>query len=154
VRDVKILRTARKFATGLISDGRPKKQNERQKMRIDHLAFRVADRKKTVEFFQKALGYRIQTEFAINFTDDDVARCFALEPPEKLELPVSILPWVYSGLIYTGGSEKWDGGHRYQEIVKPTVERSQEYHMPPEIFVSDGTPGSIVGDWVAARGGE
>jgi 4-hydroxyphenylpyruvate dioxygenase-like putative hemolysin len=28
-----------------------------------------------------------------------------------------------------------------------------EYHMSPEIFVSDGTPDSIVGQWVAARGG-
>jgi len=28
-----------------------------------------------------------------------------------------------------------------------------EYHASPEIFVSDGPEGSIVGDWVAARGG-
>ena len=27
------------------------------------------------------------------------------------------------------------------------------YHLPPEIFVSDGTPDSVVGQWVAARGG-
>ena len=27
------------------------------------------------------------------------------------------------------------------------------YHSPPEIFVSDGPPGSIVGDWVDERGG-
>jgi 4-hydroxyphenylpyruvate dioxygenase-like putative hemolysin len=27
-----------------------------------------------------------------------------------------------------------------------------EYHAPPEIFVSDGPSGSIVGDWVAGRG--
>src|SRR5690606_13107426 len=27
------------------------------------------------------------------------------------------------------------------------------YHLAPEIFVSDGTPDSIVGKWVAARGG-
>ena len=26
-----------------------------------------------------------------------------------------------------------------------------EYHAPPEIFISDGLVGSIVGDWVAAR---
>ncbi len=25
------------------------------------------------------------------------------------------------------------------------------YHAPPEIFVSDGKPGSIVGDWVLER---
>ena len=27
------------------------------------------------------------------------------------------------------------------------------YHIAPELFVSDGPPGSIVGDWVKARGG-
>ena len=30
---------------------------------------------------------------------------------------------------------------------------SDNYHLAPEIFVSDGSPGSIVGDWVKARGG-
>lgn len=28
-----------------------------------------------------------------------------------------------------------------------------EFHLPPEIFVSDGTPDSIVGRWVARRDG-
>ena len=28
-----------------------------------------------------------------------------------------------------------------------------ELHAPPKIFVSDGPEGSIVGDWVAERGG-
>jgi 4-hydroxyphenylpyruvate dioxygenase-like putative hemolysin len=31
--------------------------------------------------------------------------------------------------------------------------KTQEYHLAPEIFVSDGTPGSIVAEWVAARAG-
>jgi 4-hydroxyphenylpyruvate dioxygenase-like putative hemolysin len=29
----------------------------------------------------------------------------------------------------------------------------QAYHMPPEIFVSNGTPGSVVSDWVQKRDG-
>ena len=33
------------------------------------------------------------------------------------------------------------------------TESPVEYHAPPEIFVSDGPEGSIVGDWVAERGG-
>lgn len=122
-------------------------------MRIDHLAFRVADRLKTVDFFQKALGYKVQTEFTIDFGEGDTAKCFALEPSEKLNLPVSILPWVYGAVIYAGGGEKWDGSNRFQEVTSTVQEHIQVYHMPPEIFVSDGTPGSIVGNWVAARGG-
>ena len=34
----------------------------------------------------------------------------------------------------------------------PTSSIKCEYHASPEIFVSDGPEGSIVGDWVAARG--
>ncbi len=30
---------------------------------------------------------------------------------------------------------------------------NQEHHLAPEIFVSDGSCGSIVADWVNARGG-
>jgi catechol 2,3-dioxygenase-like lactoylglutathione lyase family enzyme len=109
-------------------------------MRIDHIAFRVADRNKTAKFFQDALGYRIQTEFPIDFGDGDTVKCFALEPPEKLPLSSKILPWAYSGVIY-------------QEMPDKVQEHLQEYHIAPEIFVSDGSPNSIVGKWVAARGG-
>jgi len=38
-------------------------------------------------------------------------------------------------------------------INTPGVGQPLQFHMAPEIFVSDGTPGSIVGDWVADRGG-
>lgn len=84
-----------------------------------------------------ALGYKIQQEFAIKFDDGTTAQCIALEPPEKTRKDVM---WVGSELYYYT-----------QDGV--TVEHQQEYHMPPEIFVSDGPLGSIVGDWVAARNG-
>jgi catechol 2,3-dioxygenase-like lactoylglutathione lyase family enzyme len=96
-------------------------------MRLDHIAYRVADRKKTARFFMDAFGYKVQTEFDIHFDDGTGAKCIALEPPEKLGADV---PWK----TFAAGSE-------------------QEYHLPPEIFVSDGSPDSVVGQWVAARGG-
>jgi 4-hydroxyphenylpyruvate dioxygenase-like putative hemolysin len=98
-------------------------------MRIDHIAFRVPDRTATVKFLCEALGYKVQQEFPIYFDDEhiDMAMCTALEPPEKLDAPV---PW----------STVLPGQHR------------QEYHMPPEIFVSEGTPGSIVNEWVKQHG--
>lgn len=101
-------------------------------MRLDHIAYRVADREKTVNFFMQAFGYHIQDEFVINFEDGSYAKCMALEPPEKCksELP---LPWT---LLHN---------------ATPGV--SQEYHLAPEIFVSDGLPGSVVADWVAGRDG-
>jgi 4-hydroxyphenylpyruvate dioxygenase-like putative hemolysin len=104
-------------------------------MRLDHIAYRVADRHKTVEFFINALNYRVQTEFDIKFADGEVARCFALEPPEKPTKPV---PWTCE-----------------MENVPSDLSSfaASIYHMAPEIFVSDGSPDSIVGKWVAARGG-
>ena len=103
-------------------------------MRIDHIAYRVANRHKTAKFFQDAFGYRIQTEFAINFDDGSTARCFALEPPEKND---SNLPWTLESI--TSGFEV--------EAFKT------EYHLAPEIFVSDGEPKSVVGKWVESRNG-
>jgi catechol 2,3-dioxygenase-like lactoylglutathione lyase family enzyme len=101
-------------------------------MRLDHIAYRVADRVKTANFFIEALGYRIQTEFPIKFGDGSTAQCIALEPPEK---PKNYnIPWVYHGHI------------EMPESFHP-------YHLAPEIFVSDGSPDSIVGQWVAARNG-
>jgi len=98
-------------------------------MRIDHIAYRVADRKKTADFFMKSFGYHVQTEFEINFDDGSSAECLALEPPEK---EITGAPWTAHA---------------------PFAGVDLEYHLPPEIFISDGDPGSIVGQWVAARGG-
>lgn len=94
-------------------------------MRLDHIAYRVADRVKTANFFIEAFDYRIQTEFPIKFGDGSTAQCIALEPPEK---PTKSIPWI----------SEFDGTF---------------YHLAPEIFVSDGSPDSIVGQWVAARNG-
>ena len=99
-------------------------------MRIDHIAYRVGDRKKTAKFFMDAFGYKLQQEFTLDFGEGKTAECIALEPPEKLEKNV---PWTFFQPIHD--------------------ELKQEYHLPPEIFVSDGSPGSIVGDWVEKRNG-
>jgi len=102
-------------------------------MRLDHIAYRVADRKKTAQFFIDAFGYRVQDQFEIKFDDGSTARCLALEPPEKLASATTPLPWTHLSHLPDG--------------VK------QEFHMPPEIFVSDGEPGSVVFEWVKHRDG-
>ena len=107
-------------------------------MRLDHIAYRVADRHKTVEFFKNAFGYTVQTEFEIEFEDNSKAKCFALEPPEK-NTNIKNVPWAWRVLGIDGLSDD--------------ITQDQVYHLAPEIFVSDGTPGSIVGNWVSARGG-
>lgn len=110
-------------------------------MRLDHIAYRVKDRNKSAQFFINAFGYRIQQEFEIDFPDGTKVKCIALEPPEK---PAVIDPKFFS---WTHGLSIDDYGN-----LLPDLECG-EYHIPPEIFVSDGPAGSIVGDWVEKRGG-
>ena len=107
-------------------------------MRLDHIAYRTADRVKTAQFFIDALGYRIQTEFKLEFDDGSTTDCIALEPPEKPtnEFGSLCIPWTWGS----------DAGAIIQNNFK-----GAQYHLPPEIFVSDGPPDSIVGKWVAAR---
>ena len=106
-------------------------------MRLDHIAYRVKDRYKTYDFFHKALGYELGTSFEIEFTDGTHADCLALIPPEERHEKTS----------------EWD----VLLADKPDTEQPDvnfhSYHAPPEIFVSDGGVGSIVGDWVIERGG-
>lgn len=81
-------------------------------MKLDHIAFRVADRRLASAFLRVVLGYRVQEEFNLKFDDGTEADCIALEPlPEKAS------------------------------------------SLNPELFVSDGREGSIVGNWIAERGG-
>jgi len=142
--------------------------------RLDHIAYRVADRHKTVKFFLDAFGYKIQTEFEIEFEDGSRAECFALEPPEK-DGRIKDAPWTWHGHAGTLYHERYQsyaksgkpspnnygypvvGGGQYS--TSPQLRQLkhtklyQEYHLAPEIFVSDGTPDSIVGKWVADRDG-
>jgi catechol 2,3-dioxygenase-like lactoylglutathione lyase family enzyme len=101
-------------------------------MRLDHIAYRVADRRKTADFFVKAMNYRVAEEFEIFFDEAKTvsAKCLALIPLQKLGF--DDLPF---------------------RISAEGIEGMPEYHLAPEIFVSDGNEGSIVGDWVKARGG-
>ena len=105
-------------------------------MRLDHIAYRAKDRYKTSEFFKKAFGYKVGTEFQIEFDDESKADCLALVPPEARHPDTKM--WEYHVL------------HCIND-APGTVKAA--YHAPPEIFVSDGSEGSIVGDWVAERGG-
>jgi len=101
----------------------------------------VADRQATAKFFREAFGYKVQTEFDIDFGGGKTAKCLALEPPEREDAPRYLIPWVAGEAIYIP-----DAHEGMSSVV-------QTYHLAPEIFVSDGSPGSIVGNWVAARGG-
>ena len=112
-------------------------------IRLDHIAYRVANREKTVKFFMDALGYTFQTEFDLEFADGTTCDCTALEPPEKHPM-ITNHYWV----------KRINDGLAIP--ITPEVAKENphdELHLPPEIFVSEGQPGSIVADWVAARNG-
>ena len=99
-------------------------------MRLDHIAYRVKDRKKAAEFFSKSLGYKIAVDlpegFDIQFEDGTKAKCLVLEPPE---LDSTCTARTAHGIM------------------------GVEFHAAPEIFVSDGSENSIVANWVKDTGG-
>jgi catechol 2,3-dioxygenase-like lactoylglutathione lyase family enzyme len=101
--------------------------------RIDHLAFRTLDRNKCVKFFKDALGYTEQAEFTIYFNDDktETAICTAMEPNNRNKSGFSF-PWL-TPVVFEG--------------------HIQEYTLSPEIFVSEGSEGSIVHKWAVSKGG-
>ena len=105
-------------------------------MRLDHIAYRVDNRYRTAAFFNEAFGYTLGTEFQIKFDDGGKADCIALVPPEKRTPETNL--WRME---------------THLSLNEIETEAPVEYHAPPEIFVSDGPEGSIVGDWVAERGG-
>ena len=105
-------------------------------MRLDHIAYRSKNRHKTAKFFADTLGYKIGTEFQIKFDDGNKADCLALVPPENRTEETSL--WRME---------------THLSLNEIETESPVEYHAPPEIFVSDGPEGSIVGDWVTERGG-
>ncbi|MAF24229.1 hypothetical protein CL634_01380 [bacterium] len=103
-------------------------------MRLDHIAYRVDNRHKTAKLLKRMFDYKIGIEFCIDFDDGSKAECIAMTPSEK-DNPISkfiAIPWVV----------------RSAGISKPI-----EHHIAPEIFISDGAPGSIVGDWVKLHNG-
>ena len=99
-------------------------------MRLDHIAYRVPDRLLAAGFFEQVFGYRRADSFD-PFGDNKV-QCLVLVPPERLTY--APVPFI-------------------QLIDQPDFDRVAEYHLPPEIFLSDGPLGTIVGDWVAERNG-
>jgi catechol 2,3-dioxygenase-like lactoylglutathione lyase family enzyme len=118
-------------------------------MRLDHIAYRTRSRYKTSTFLQRAFGYEVAEEFFVDFGDGTRAECIAHSPRERVS---HLAPWVIDG---------HDVGSRILDKTQVTRDpyllarwmMNNEYHAPPEIFVSDGERGSIVGDWVASRNG-
>lgn len=110
-------------------------------MRLDHIAYRSKDRKKTAKFFQECFGYTKGAEFELKFDDGTTTDCIALAPPETRHEETE--NWVY----------KVSMGSHFAGPGDPIYTVNCEFHAPPEIFVSDGESGSIVGDWVEERGG-
>lgn len=95
-------------------------------MRLDHYAIRCIDRLSSARFYELAFGYKVQEHFELDLDDGTKAKCVAMTPPEIGTVPaisISMEPLSY-GL----------------------------YHRPPDVFISDGTPGSVVDKWVTKYG--
>ena len=109
-------------------------------MRLDHIAYRVKDRAAAVKFFCDAFGYRVQDEFEITLEDGSKAKCQSLEPPEKI---LQSIPTEQDVEVM-----------RLLEVAGTYIDKpiNAPYHLAPEVFVSDGPPGSVIDDWVNTWG--
>lgn len=101
---------------------------------------------KCIKFFTD-IGYRFADEFTINFDEEgkDTAQCTVLEPGNRQasNLP---LPWT---ILHPFGEEI----SQNNGIEVKTAKGFQEYVLAPEIFISEGSPGSIVHEWASKRNG-
>ena len=88
-----------------------------------------------------AFDYSIADKFQIEFDDGSTADCIALEPPGERHPDTA--EWA---VMLADRPEVGEIG------IQPAID-FHDYHAPPEVFVSDGSTGSLVGDWVDARGG-
>ncbi|RJQ27026.1 hypothetical protein C4577_01770 [Candidatus Parcubacteria bacterium] len=120
-------------------------------MRLDHIAYRVPQGKRdeVAKFFMEAFGYAYQDSFPLEFDDGTSAQCVALEPPEKKKDSL----WKYwSYTEYYGCSPDIPNCWIVNTGEVLTIPNT-EYHLAPELFISEGDPGSIVDNWVKSRGG-
>ena len=109
-------------------------------MRIDHLAFRVKDRHTTANFFKEAMGYRpcsrVPEGFRVDFDDGTYALCTVLVPGERPDATGTLPRLSWNTFV----------------PIPDHPDILQEYHQPPEVFISEGSPGSIVDRWVKTNG--
>lgn len=95
-------------------------------MRIDHIAWRVPDKEKLVRLYTKYPFYYHETErFNIQFNDGSTANSVALKPSEHRKNIPTKIAYIYNRFLPHGF-----------------------FHLAPEIFVSDGQPGSLIDKWV------
>lgn len=99
-------------------------------MRVDHIAWRTPDRDGAVKFFEQ-LGYKevdVFNPFEGEEGPNAEIRCSVMVPAEKYLPDEQDIPYHLLTLV-----------------------NNVMFHMAPEIFISEGPSGSIVGDWVIHR---
>lgn len=94
-------------------------------MRLDHVAYRVKDRFSTANFFIRAFGYRIAEDL-----------------PEGFDIQFEDNTWAKCLVMLPP-----------EKMIADMPFFVGDYHMAPEIFISDGSQGSIVKEWVDKRDG-
>ncbi len=113
-------------------------------MRLDHIAYRVKDRGKTTKFLEDCLGYKYAGTWDIDFGDGPPTKFNMLAPPEVRAAEAGM--WTHKALMYSPSILN-------ESVSDANSAIKAEFHAPPEIAVSDGPAGSIVGDWVAETNG-
>jgi 4-hydroxyphenylpyruvate dioxygenase-like putative hemolysin len=113
-------------------------------MKLDHVAFRVRDRHKTVDFIKRSFGYTVGNEFDIEFDDGSTAECFALVGPLTPVVMVSEGPEFFvsdgspDSIVGKWVEERGGGGiHHIAYRVKDIDKAFEEWKENGVEFLSD-----------------
>lgn len=115
-------------------------------MRLDHIAYRVLNRRLAAAFYIKIFDYIIKDEFEIVLEDKSKAKCIALEPNETKQNTSRSVKTYETGYY----KKPLNAALVFEDYSYVTT---QNWHSPPDIFVSDGPEGSLIHDWVVKHGG-
>lgn len=105
-------------------------------MKLDHIAFRVKDRKATARLFVDYFGYLISDEFNIDFDDGSKASCFALtKMDDKTQPEIFISDGQPSSIVgkWVAAHGNGNGGVHHLawrvDSVQDTMDKFRRYKM-------------------------
>ena len=101
-------------------------------MKLDHIAYRVENKKEAIEFFMSSLGYVIDPDlpegFEINFEDNTSAKCHALvKPDDKDAAEIFVSEGSGDSIVAQWVSENGSGIHHLAYEVKSVEDTMKEW---------------------------
>lgn len=103
-------------------------------MKLDHMAYRVKNRKQYAERLIDTLGYWIQDEFVLEFDDGSIARCYLMQSMDNVDLFIS--EGVKGSTVWNWVFDNGPGLHHVAYAVDDVVDTMIEWGRKGIQFLS------------------